>query len=390
MSRSLLAWSLEGGKSSFDLTSFVENSTMNKDFEFNRLSRSLLTLAACCTVIIMAVGVAGNLLTIVALLRCPRVRNVAAAFIISLCVADCMFCVLVLPFGASRFFYGTWVHSDSLCTIVPLIRYANVGVSLLSIAMITINRYIMIAHYGAYTKIYKPMWIVAMIVFSWVFSFGMQVPTLLQGWGKYSYDKRLGTCTIVEDDAGRSAKTPLFIIGFVIPCLIIVLCYARIFWVVHSSETRLRKHAANSAKDSQGTSKEKKEAKNRRNEWRITKMVLAIFLSFIVCYLPITTVKVVDSDVRYPGLHVIAYILLYLSACINPIIYVIMNKQYRQAYKTVLMCHKPRMLSTTPGPGSSYGDKSKDEVSKTMVSQVSIAMTPIRNDDMKIVFDDHL
>lgn len=35
-------------------------------------------------------------------------------------------------------------------------------------------------------------------------------------------------------------------------------------------------------------------------------------------------------------------------------------------------------------------DKSKDEVSRTMVSQVSIAMMPIRNEDMKVVFDDHL
>lgn len=355
MRRSLQGSSIEGEEMGFGLTNlFVANSTMNDDDELNRFSRSLLIFAACCTVTIMPVGVVGNLLTIFALLRCPRVRNVAAAFIISLCVADCMFCVLVLPFSASCFFYGTWVHGDTLCMIVPLIRYGNVGISLLSIAMITINRYIMIAHYGTYTKIYKPVWIAAMIVFCWVLSFGMLVPTVLQVWGKFAYDKRLGTCTIIEDDAGRSSKTALFITGFVIPCLIIVLCYARIFWVVHSSETRMKKHA-NSAKDSQRTTKDKKEAKNRRNEWRVTKMVLAIFLSFIVCYLPITIVKVVDSDVKHPDLHVMSYILLFLSACMNPIIYVIMNKQYRQAYKTVLMCRKPRMMSTTPGPGSSYG-----------------------------------
>jgi hypothetical protein len=44
-----------------------------------------------------------------------------------------------------------------------------------------------------------------------------------------------------------------------------------------------------------------KEAKRKRNEWRITKMVLAIFLSFLVCYLPITIVKVTDKDVHWPG-----------------------------------------------------------------------------------------
>lgn len=35
-------------------------------------------------------------------------------------------------------------------------------------------------------------------------------------------------------------------------------------------------------------------------------------------------------------LHLIAYITIYASACFNPIIYVIMNKQYRKAYKSVL------------------------------------------------------
>lgn len=55
------------------------------------------------------------------------------------------------------------------------------------------------------------------------------------------------------------------------------------------------------------------------------------------------------------ALHIWSTIMLFMSACINPIIYVIMNKQYRQAYKTVLTCQRPRMISTTPGPGSSYG-----------------------------------
>ena len=43
-----------------------------------------------------------------------------------------------------------------------------------------------------------------------------------------------------------------------------------------------------------------------------------------------------------------------MSACINPIIYVIMNKQYRQAYKSVLLCKSPRLLFT-PAPSSKGG-----------------------------------
>lgn len=103
--------------------------------------------------------------------------------------------------------------------------------------------------------------------------------------------------------------------------------------------------------------KDTRDAKAKRNEWRITKMVLAIFLSFVLCYLPITVTKVADKDVNYPAFHIFGYIMLYLSSCINPIIYVIMNKQYRQAYKTVVLCKPSRLLPFTQ-TGSSVGGKS--------------------------------
>lgn len=97
--------------------------------------------------------------------------------------------------------------------------------------------------------------------------------------------------------------------------------------------------------------KDQRDIKAKRNEWRITKMVLAIFLSFVACYLPITIVKVADPEVNMPGFHILGYIMLYLSACINPIIYVIMNKQYRQAYKTILLCRTTSFLTRTGGAG---------------------------------------
>uniref|UniRef100_A0A182NQC4 G-protein coupled receptors family 1 profile domain-containing protein n=1 Tax=Anopheles dirus TaxID=7168 RepID=A0A182NQC4_9DIPT len=362
--------------------------------ETSRFSRPLLTFAATATITIMITGIFGNLLTIVALLRCPKVRNVAAAFIISLCIADCLFCIIVLPFNAIRFIEGTWNLGDTLCTLITFMQYGSVGVSLLCITMISINRYIMIAHYSIYPKVYKTSWIMVMIITCWLFSYGFQLPTLFGVWGKFGYNHQLGTCSILPDAEGRSSKTTMFIVAFLIPCIIIVVCYSRIFCVVHKSDKRMKNHsksqsnipnnlrsagdpasplsagsssaannnsisytASSSAVKVAGarTANDTRDAKARRNEWRITKMVLAIFLSFVMCYLPITISKIVDKNVSVPVLHIIGYIMLYLSACINPIIYVIMNKQYRQAYKTVIFCKPSRLLGFTHG-GSSVGD----------------------------------
>ncbi|CAB3379958.1 Hypothetical predicted protein [Cloeon dipterum] len=364
------------------------NLTVMQDVELSKFPRALLTFSSVITILILIVGVLGNSLTIWALLRCPRVRNVAAVFIISLCVADLLFCVLVLPFSASRFLHGTWVHGMTMCVLFPFMRYGNIGVSLLSIAMITINRYVMIAHHNMYARVYRKHWIACMIAFCWIFSYGMQMPTLLGVWGSFGYDNKLGTCSILEDAQGRSSKAALFIIAFVVPCLVIILCYTRIFLVVHESEQRMRQHASTS----RAPGGNEKENKRKRNEWRITKMVLAIFLSFLVCYLPITIVKIADKHANWPGLHVLGYLLLYLSACINPLIYVIMNKQYRQAYKTVLRCQRGRLLSFTHGPDTSQqGEKWREQnCSRTLMSQVSIALSPMggsASQDLPDVFD---
>ena len=119
-----------------------ENTTESTiiDGELSRFPKALRTFAAVIAILIMIVGLTGNLLTIIALSKYPKVRNVAAAFIISLCVADFVFCLLVLPFDSIRFVDASWAEMRFLCVLVPFLRYGNVGVSLLSVAVITINR----------------------------------------------------------------------------------------------------------------------------------------------------------------------------------------------------------------------------------------------------------
>ncbi|KAH1021121.1 hypothetical protein HUJ04_010679 [Dendroctonus ponderosae] len=325
----------------------MDDGTINRSHfsELVRYSRPMMTVAGTFTVIIMIVGVLGNLLTLVALLRHSKIRTVAAAFIASLCLSDLLFCFLVLPFSASQFFHGTWIHGDVLCKMIPTLRYGTIGVSLLSIASISINRYILIAWPQCYAKIYTKTKVILYISLIWVFSYGLQVPTLLGQWGVYGMDERLGTCSIKPDANGSSSKTALFIIGFALPSVIIVLCYSNIFWVVRQSHKRLAQHSSNGSKF-------------KRSEMKITKMVLVIFICFVVCYLPITIVKIFDTRVEHAPLHVLSYLLIYLASCVNPVVYVTMNKQYRYAYLETLKCnYNSNLDSTTPAhtPTKTHG-----------------------------------
>ena len=51
----------------------------------------------------------GNLLTVVALLRCAKLRvHATTAFVISLAVSDLLFSAINLPLTASRYIHEEW------------------------------------------------------------------------------------------------------------------------------------------------------------------------------------------------------------------------------------------------------------------------------------------
>ncbi|CAG0915556.1 unnamed protein product [Notodromas monacha] len=79
---------------------------------------------------------------------------------------------------------------------------------------------------------------------------------------------------------------------------------------------------------------------------RLLKMILTIFVAFVACYLPITTVKALGKEAEWPIASVISNLLIYLTTCINPLIYVAMSSEYRLAYKNLLTCRSDRECST--------------------------------------------
>nr|XP_033331745.1 G-protein coupled receptor moody isoform X1 [Megalopta genalis] len=194
--------------------------------------RWLLHFAAGCCVLFMLVGIPGNLFTIVALLRTRKLRNATAIFIMNLSVSDLMFCCFNLPLATSTFWHSSWSHGALLCRLFPLLRYGLVAVSLFTILAITINRYIMIGHPRWYPTLYKQKYIAPMVVGIWLVAFGVLVVTWFESWGRFGLDTAIGSCSILPDVHGRSPKEFLFVVAFLIPCVAIVVCYARIFYIV--------------------------------------------------------------------------------------------------------------------------------------------------------------
>lgn len=139
-------------ETALDLDLQVDLTSDGRQVLFEGYSDELLTIAWMACIVFIIVGVPGNLLTIIALSRGRQTRNSTAIFIINLSCSDLLFGCFNLPLAASTFRERAWTHSDLLCRLFPMLRYGLLAVSLLSVSLITINRYIIIAHPRQYPR----------------------------------------------------------------------------------------------------------------------------------------------------------------------------------------------------------------------------------------------
>ncbi|XP_037029337.1 G-protein coupled receptor moody isoform X2 [Bradysia coprophila] len=210
---------------------------------FEGYSSSLLTFASATCIVFILVGLPGNLITIIALARCKKVRNATAVFIINLSLSDLLFCCFNLPLAASTFWNRRWIHKEFVCELFPLMRYGLLAVSLFTVLAITINRYVMIGHPRIYPRVYRRKYLGLMVAATWIGAFTSLIPTWRGVYGKFGLDQKIGSCSILLDSNQKSPKEFLFAMAFVVPCVSIIVCYARIFYIVRKTAMRTHENA---------------------------------------------------------------------------------------------------------------------------------------------------
>ncbi|XP_053608665.1 G-protein coupled receptor moody-like [Plodia interpunctella] len=75
-----------------------------------------------------------------------------------------------------------------------------------------------------------------------------------------------------------------------------------------------------------------------RKDKKLRTMIVAIMLAFFLCHLPISLIKIFFEFTNHTSLKIVSYVLIFLTTCVNPIIYVVMSNEYRQAYKDLITC----------------------------------------------------
>ena len=224
--------------------------------------------------------------------------------------------------------------------------FSFAGTTIITITLIAYNRYKLVLDPGAYTELYTKRNIFIMLLVAWLVPVACLTPAIIGIWGTFGYVPMLVTCNLLLDHHSQLFKIFLMVVRAGLPCGLIVYFYARIYVATTTSHRRLHRNnrtfsAFELSKHRNSRTFSAFELSKHKQEMHMTRMMLIIFLVFIISYFPCTITGLIDwSMILSKHFHMFCQISIYLGSAINPLVYGLMNSQFRQAYTEFICCFK--------------------------------------------------
>lgn len=184
--------------------------------------------------VFILVAIVGNVLVILSVVCNKHLQTVTNFFIVNLAMADLLLSIIVLPFSASLEVLGCWVFGRVFCNIWAAVDVLCCTASILSLCIISVDRYIGVKHCLKYPSIMTERKAVAILVLVWVSSTVISVGPLL-GW-KEPQPVDDSICRITEEP-GYALFSSLF--SFYLPLMVILIMYFRVYVVARRTTSSL-------------------------------------------------------------------------------------------------------------------------------------------------------
>ncbi|XP_066530763.1 opioid receptor, delta 1a [Hoplias malabaricus] len=303
--------------------------------------------------IICLVGLLGNILVMYGVVRYTKMKTATNIYIFNLALADAL-ATSTLPFQSAKYLMNTWPFGTALCKLVIAIDYYNMFTSIFTLTMMSVDRYIAVCHPVRALEFRTPLKAKIINVCIWILSSAIGVPIMVIAVTRVT-DQGKTVCTLKFPEPDwywdTVTKICVFIFAFVVPVLVITVCYG--LMILRLRSVRLL-----------SGSKEKD-----RNMRRITRMVLVVVAAFIVCWTPIhifIMVKtLVDVDQRNPLVVVSWHLCIalgYTNSSLNPVLYAFLDENFKRCFRE--FCLPFRSSSSADRPGAPRArDASREPVS---------------------------
>ncbi|XP_072520778.1 chemerin-like receptor 1 [Salminus brasiliensis] len=273
----------------------------------------MLLLAA--NVLIFVLGVAGNGV-VIWIAGFKMKKSVNMTWYLSLALSDLIFCA-ILPFNTVYMATSDWTFGLFMCKFTSFVMLLNMLSSIFLLVVISVDRCV---------SVMFPVWsqnqrtiskASVTVILVWIVAAALSVPSVIfrDVQKHFGMNRCLNNYTTSEYSHRTIAMTR-FVLGFVIPFLIIILCYSIIIFKLRSNQM------AKSTKP--------------------FKVMTALIVTFFLCWLPYHTFVLVELNQSLPneviqlGLR-IGTLTASANSFLNPILYVFMGNDFRSKFKSSIL-----------------------------------------------------
>ncbi|XP_020321655.1 pinopsin [Oncorhynchus kisutch] len=286
--------------------------------EKSELSRTGHTVVAVFLGVILLLGFISNFFVLLLFARFQVLRTPINLILLNISVSDMLVCIFGTPFSFAASLYGRWLIGDQGCKWYGFANTLFGIVSLVSLAVLSYERYSTILSYTkADPSDYKKAWLA--IAGAWLYSLVWTMPPFF-GWSSYGPEGPGTICSVQwhqRSSGNISYVTCLFIFCLLLPLLLMVICYGKILFFIR------------------GVAKTNQLSAHRR-ETHVLVMVVSMVSCYLLCWMPYGVVALIATFGQVglvgPTTSIVPSILAKSSTFLNPIIYILLNNQFYRCF----------------------------------------------------------
>lgn len=358
----------------------------------DHVNSTIKTAVMVIYLIVVVVGIFGNMLTILSIFLNKKLRSIPNVYICNLAFADFIVCGLISTYSAYLLTIDPSTVSPFACQFIGALTTGLLAKTMLGLTAIAINRYILLVKGSQlYTRLYTRRNVIISVAMLWILPVLMVAPGLL-GFGQYGYNTKMGTCIFIAHDKMTYIFVQAILHGVCVgPCVMVTMfCYISIIIYFRRTQVRLQlsiKHPRATSSTSNSTTKSgstgteyttqdsssKVEdyelsssgpssnnnnsnpspvshhthaAKRNRASRRVVANLCTVFMVFLLCWMPIVGVFTIDYNNTYPAaVYHIFFCFAVCNSCMNVFIYAGMNRAFRRSYSRLLRCQCSKINS---------------------------------------------
>ncbi|TWW70842.1 delta-type opioid receptor-like [Takifugu flavidus] len=312
------------------ISGYSDSQNMSHDESWEQEGMSpIIPIITAVYSVVFVVGLLGNCLVMYVIVRYTKMKTATNIYIFNLALADALV-TTTMPFQSTDYMMNTWPFGEVVCKVFISIDYYNMFISIFTLTMMSVDRYVAVCHPVKALDFRTPVKAKVINVCIWILSSAAGIPAFVLGGTQTK--SGITECALQFPDPyvywDTLMKVCVFVFAFVVPVLIITVCYSLMVLRLKS----VRMLSGSREKD--------------RNLRRITRLVVVVVAVFVVCWTPIHIFILVKALVNVPettaimGAYFFCVALGYTNSSLNPVLYAFLDENFKRCFKDFCLSAK--------------------------------------------------